>query len=128
MSLFKLLPFFTITICLIVFTIIYNNYVNQIRINPISNKNDFLNQLQHAFNSSQFKASHISLRTYQNELELNITDSQDESSKILLSTQKDPYWQVASLQEILNKAKIKNRKIKFIDLSIAHPYATFKNN
>jgi hypothetical protein len=127
MNLYKYFPFIIIGVCVFSLSLVYKNYMDTIRITPSSKKNDFLNGLQYAFNSSGLKPNQVQLRTYQNELELNV-QHQDGLVKVILSTQKDPFWQVASLQEILNKAKIKHNKIKFIDLSIAHPYATFKNN
>ena len=65
---------------------------------------------------------------YQNQIEFYIENGDNNYSKIILSTQKDPYWQISSLQDFFKTAKINNRQVKLVDLSINHPYATFKNN
>lgn len=123
MNLFKFLPFLIIFISIVTLNFIYKNYINQNRIDPISTKNNFLSQLNQAFSNSKIQPNQINLRSHQDQIDFNINDL-----KVIFSTQKDPHWQVASLQEILNTAKIKDKHFKFIDLSIAHPYATLQNN
>lgn len=86
---------------------------------PLSSRNNFLNQFNHALNLAKIKSNNIIVRDFQNEIEFNIN-----STKVILSLQKDPYWQIASLQEILKIAKMKDKDVKLIDLSINHPYAT----
>ena len=45
----------------------------------------------------------------------------------LISTQDDPYFQVASLQKILKIVTMNGKHADFIDLSSRRPYATLKD-
>ena len=100
---------------------------SQNRINPISDKNDFYLQLEHGLKTAQLNIAKSTIRDYQNQFEFYIIN-ESSPTKIILSTQKNPYWQIASLQELLKTAKINNKQLQLVDLSINHPYATFKNN
>jgi len=126
MKLFKiLLPF--LVLILISYSIFSLNYSFKPEITPVSQKNDFYTKLDSAINQIQLDISQITFRDYQNQIEFYIMEDNN-TSKVLLSTKKDPYWQIASLQEVLKKSKIEGRKPYLIDLSIDNPYATFKNN
>lgn len=126
MKLFKiLLPI--LVLVLISYSIFSLNYSFRPEITPISQKNDFYTKLDSAINQIQLDISQITFRDYQNQIEFYIMEDNN-TSKVLLSTKKDPYWQIASLQEVLKKSKIEGRKPYLIDLSIDNPYATFKNN
>ncbi|MFA6185157.1 MAG: hypothetical protein WCT51_04545 [Candidatus Shapirobacteria bacterium] len=98
------------------------------KINPISNKNNFYLQLEHGLKTAQIDLTKSTIKDYQNQFEFYIINEGNNPIKIILSTQKNPYWQIASLQEILKTAKINNKQLQLVDLSINHPYATFKNN
>lgn len=93
-------------------------------INPSSSKNDFLSKLSTVLSTANIKTSQITLRDFQNETEFYV-QNENFTTKVVLSTAKDPYQQVASLQKILKIAKIKGKDVKFIDLSIGRSYATF---
>lgn len=126
MKLFKiLLPF--LILVLISYSIFSLSYSFKPEITPVSQKNDFYTKLDSAINKIQLDISQITFRDYQNQVEFYIMEDNN-TSKVLLSTKKDPYWQIASLQEVLKKSKIEGRKPYLIDLSIDNPYATFKNN
>ncbi len=45
--------------------------------------------------------------------------------QITLSLEKDLFFQVTSLQQILNTAKMEGRTVQVIDLSTNNPYVTF---
>ena len=45
--------------------------------------------------------------------------------EITLSLEKDLFFQVTSLQQILNTAKMEGHTVQVIDLSTTHPYVTF---
>jgi len=45
--------------------------------------------------------------------------------QITLSLEKDLFFQVTSLQQILNTAKMEGHTVQVIDLSTKHPYVTF---
>jgi len=94
---------------------------------PISDKNDFYQKLTLAINTGQLKTSSFEVRDFNHEVEFYISDD-NQSIKVILSDQKDPFWQITSLQELLKTAKINQQKLKLVDLSPTHPYATFKNN
>lgn len=96
--------------------------------NPVSSQNDFYTKLNNALKTSQLDPINLVVRDYQNEVEFYLKNDQNNQTKIIISTQKDPYWQIASLQDFFKTAKINNKQINLVDLSINHPYATFKNN
>ena len=102
-----------------------NFSINQI--NPTSDKNNFYIQLENGLKTAQINVLKTETRDYQNQYELYIMNNNN-PVKITLSTQKNPYWQISSLQEILKTAKINNQQLQSVDLSINNPYATFKNN
>lgn len=125
MKLFKLIAIFIPLIIVIVFTII-KFYPGPI--SPKSNQNDFYDKLNNAFQTSQLIPINLTVRDYLNEVEFYLQEERGQLTKIILSTKKDPYWQIVSLQDFSKTAKINNRQIYLVDLSIDHPYATFKNN
>lgn len=102
-----------------------NFSINQI--SPVSNKNNFYLQLENSLKTAQIDVLKTEIRDYQNQYELYIMNNNN-PVKVILSTQKNPYWQISSLQEILKTAKINNKQLQSVDLSINNPYATFKNN
>jgi len=95
---------------------------------PLSSQQQFQSQLTHALTISQLEYHRIVYREFQNEVEFNLLAPSQSPTKIILSTLKNPYWQVSSLQQIQKIAKIKNQTVTTIDLSINHPYATLENN
>lgn len=127
MKLFKLF-LLIIFILSLSFSIYSLTNFSQSKIDPVSNKNNFYLQLEHGLKTAQINITKSTVRDYQNQFEFYIINENNNPIKIILSTQKNPYWQVASLQEILKTAKINNKQLQLVDLSINHPYATFKNN
>lgn len=122
MKSFKFL-FFSLILCLLFFVIFFLFNYQKNQINPISQKNDFLKNLNYALFMAKIKPTATQIKDWKDEVEFYI-----DNTKIILSTKKNPYWQITSLQQTLKIGKIKNREIKIIDLSVDHPYATFKNN
>jgi hypothetical protein len=127
MKLFKLF-LFIIFIFSLSFSIYSLTNSSKNKINPTSNKNNFYLQLEHGLKTAQISITNNTIRDYQNQFEFYIINESNNPTKIILSTQKNPYWQIASLQEILKTAKINHKQPQLINLSINHPYATFKNN
>jgi len=125
MKLFKLVAILLSLTTIIVFVII--KFCPK-PISPISNQNDFYDKLNNAFQTSQLIPINLTVRDYLNEVEFYLQKEDGSSTKIILSTKKDPYWQIVSLQDFSKTAKINNKQIYLVDLSIDHPYATFKNN
>jgi len=128
MNFFKL-SFFAV---LFVFTsiVILNIYFLSSKsnfINPSSQHNDFVNQLNFALASGGFKPIDVKLRQYQNEIDINLK-IEDKPQTIIFSTQKNPFWQVSSLQKIQKLAKIRDKHVNLIDLSQNLPYATLQDN
>lgn len=127
MKLFKLF-LFAIFIFGISISVYYLNNSFQKKINPTSTKNNFYLELDNILKTAQIKTVKNTIRDYQNQFEFYIINENNNPTKVILSTKKNPYWQIASLQEILKKAIINNKQLQLVDLSINHPYATFKNN
>lgn len=96
-------------------------------ITPKSNQNDFYDKLNNAFKTSQLEPINLTVRDYLNEIEFYLQEDNN-LTKIIISTQKDPYWQIVSLQDLSKTAKMNHKQFSLVDLSIDHPYATFKNN
>jgi len=92
------------------------------KINPLSSKNNFYSQLNHALHLAEMNTGSIQIRNYYHEVEFHTNNCQ-----VILSTQKDPYWQIASLQQLIKTAKIKDKQATLVDLTGSHPYATLKN-
>jgi len=127
MKLFKI-SLFIIFIFSLVFSIYSLINFSKNKIDPTSSKNNFYSQLEYGLKTAQINITKSTIRDYQNQFEFYIMNKGNNPTKIILSTKKNPYWQIASLQEILKKAKINNKQLQLVDLSINHPYATFKNN
>lgn len=126
MKLFKISLFIIFFSLLSFSTYSLVNFSNN-KIDPASSKNNFYLQIEHALKTSQLVTTKNTIRDYQNQFEFYIINESN-PIKVNLSTQKNPYWQITSLQEILKTAKINNKQLQLVDLSINHPYATFKNN
>jgi hypothetical protein len=94
---------------------------------PMSDKNDFYNQLNLALKTSHLETSSWTIRDFTHQVEFTVSNGND-TFKVIVSDQKNPLTQIASLQELLKTAKINNQHFKLVDLSTTHPYATFKNN
>jgi len=125
MKLFKILSFLFPIFILTFFLI--NKYLNQ-DLHPISSENDFYSKLENALQTAQLQPIQFQVRDYQNQVEFYLENQDNNYCKIFLSTKKDPYWQISSLQDFFKQAKINNQQVKLVNLSIDHPYATFKNN
>ena len=125
MKLFKLIVIF---IPLIIVTVFLTIKLYPQPITPKSSQNDFYDKLNNAFQTSQLVPINLTVRDYLNEVEFYLQSEDSNLTKIIFSTKKDPYWQIVSLQDFSKTAKINNKQINLVDLSIDHPYATFKNN
>ncbi|HEX8923794.1 MAG TPA: hypothetical protein VF828_03610 [Patescibacteria group bacterium] len=90
---------------------------------PYSAQNIFLEKLDHALNLAELSRSSIIVRHFSHQVQFQIGKTQ-----VILTDLHDPYWQVTTLQKIFGIAKIKGKYVKFIDLSLGHPYATLQNN
>ena len=125
MKLFKVI-IFIIFIILSVFTFNYF-YSKNIARSPISSQNNFYNNLELAINTAKITTSSYKIRDFNNEVEFYVI-TEDNQIKVLISTLKDPFWQVATLQQVVKTAKMNQGKLKLVDLSSKHPYGTYKNN
>jgi hypothetical protein len=125
MKLFRLIIIFLLVISLPIGFYFLNQKNDSV--DPISSQNNFYQKLNLAINTSQIKISSIKVRDFNNEVEFYLIQPNNQV-KIVLSTTKDPVWQISSLQEVLKTAKINQEDLKLVDLSSIHPYATFKNN
>jgi|SRR5574344_1240022 len=129
MKQFKIvLPFILFIIVSVVIILISINSHQQTTVfDPKSDKNDFYQNLNLAINTAKISTSTITVRDFNNQVEFYISQD-NQNIKIILSDQKDPFWQISSLQDIIKTARINHQSLKLVDLSPAHPYATFKNN
>ncbi|MPM89330.1 hypothetical protein SDC9_136439 [bioreactor metagenome] len=125
MKLFKIIFLSILVIGIITFTII--KFYPSI-ITPKSDQNDFYDKLNNAFKTSQLDPINLTIRDYLNEIDFYLQDEDNNLVKVIISTQKDPYWQIVSLQDFSKTAKMNHKQFTLVDLSIDHPYATFKNN
>ncbi len=106
----------------------YNYYANKKTTHePISVQNNFFKNLDIAIKTANLNTGLFQIRDFNNEVEFYLILDNNQI-KVLLSTQKDPFWQVATLQQVVKTAKINQEKLKLIDLSSKHPYVTLKNN
>lgn len=115
-----ILPIFCLTLATLFF--LYHQSSSVQKPSPLSSKNDFYSQLNHALHLAQIDTGSIQVRNYYQEVEFHTDNCQ-----VILSDQKDPYWQIASLQQLIKTAKIKDKQATLVDLSGSHPYATLKN-
>ena len=120
MKLFKIICLLLIIIFLILTYFLSNKKIEDI--NPLSEKNEFQNRLNHALSLAKLDTFNLSFRDYLNEAEFYIKH-QEKKIKIIISTEKNPYSQIATLQQVIKKDKMKIPKI--IDLSSDKQYATF---
>lgn len=96
------------------------------QISPYSAENNFYNQLDHALKLTNLKTSSLNFDNFLNQIDFSVYPSQNKQPvQVKISSKKNPYKQIASLQEILKIAKINNKDVNFIDLSINHPYVSF---
>jgi hypothetical protein len=121
MKLFKIIyiPIFVLFFCI---NFILLRPQPQETIKFLNSNNDFNNYLQHALSLAQIDTFKLSFRDYINEVEFYIKQ-QNKPIKIILSTQKNPYSQISTLQQVLKKDKMKIPQI--IDLSTEKQYVTF---
>jgi len=127
MKLFKFLLIPALVLIAITGFLIVKLTSTQITFSPKSDKNNFYQNLNLAINTSDLSVSSITVRDFNNEVEFYLSQD-DQTIKVLLSDQSDPFWQISSLQDILKTAKMNQQQLKLVDLSSSHPYATFKNN
>jgi len=127
MKLSKKLLFTSVLIISVFLFIFFLLNQNKNSFNPISNKNSFYDQLDLVVKTSQLETSSWQIRDFIHQVEFTISNDNN-NFKVILSDQKNPVWQIASLQELIKTAKINHQSLKLVNLSTAHPYATFKNN
>ncbi|MCW1949519.1 MAG: hypothetical protein KIH89_003725 [Candidatus Shapirobacteria bacterium] len=104
-----------------------NSHQPQIVFEPKSDKNNFYQNLNLAINTAKISTSTLNVMDFNNQVEFYLSQD-NQNIKIILSDQKDPFGQISSLQDIIKTARINHQSLKLVDLSPAHPYATFKNN
>lgn len=96
-------------------------------LSPLSADSQFQSRLTHALSLSGLQYSNLSYRQFLHQAEFDLVDDH-RLTKVIISTQKNLYWQVSTLQQLRKTAKIKNKVITQVDLSLKHPYANLKNN
>jgi len=126
MKLFKIIILLSF---IVTFGFFISKYYFDIKITykPISNQNNFYKNLDLAIKTATLTVSSFQVRDFNDEVEFYVVID-DNPIKVLVSTLKNPFWQVATLQQVVKTAKIDQGKLKLVDLSSKHPYVTFKNN
>jgi biopolymer transport protein ExbD len=127
MKLFNLIFLLSIFILITASLFVFKPNQAKSNFNPISDKNNFYQQLNLAIKTSQLNVSSFEVRDFNHQIEFYVSDN-NQSIKVILSDQQDPFSQISSLQELIKTAKINQQKLKLVNLSSVHPYATFKNN
>lgn len=122
---------FKITILLFSFISLFVFITTNIRppesFNPIADQSDFYQKLNLALKTSHLETSSIDVRDFHHQVEFYVQHP-DQPIRVILSSQKDPFWQISSLQELLKTAKMNQQQLMLVDLSPVKPYVTFKNN
>ena len=95
--------------------------------NHVANQSDFYQKLNLALKTSHLETSSIDVRDFHHQVEFYVQSS-SQPIRVILSSQKDPFWQISSLQELLKTAKMNQQQLMLVDLSPVKPYVTFKNN
>ena len=100
---------------------------NQNTFTPKSDENKQIELIKDALQKSIFESTdNMEINKSQKFFKFQIKNNQ-KISTIILSLTKDPYLQITALQKAFKIARINNKHIKFIDLSLNHPYATLQN-
>ncbi len=123
-----ILPFITLLFVLLALLFIKTSpqvFKNSSNLNPNSETADFVKKLKLSLEQSSLPLLD-EVKIYQSK-KIAIFHTKD-NIRVIFSLEKDPYFQVTSLQQILKTAKMNARQIEKIDLSLKKPYATFKDN
>jgi len=116
---------YLLPLLIIVLEIVFlKNYHLNPTLNPVSPKNNFVNEVSLLLRTAELSPLKITLHDYQHELEFYLKNQSGTAFNVILSTQKSPLSQVAALQKVIKIANIKGKDIHFIDLSGESPYAT----
>lgn len=94
-------------------------------LNPASDSTHFIKKLKLSLDQSSLPLLG-EIKIYQSK-NIAIFHTKD-NIRVIFSLEKDPYFQVTSLQQILKTARINTKQIEKIDLSLKKPYVTFKDN
>ena len=125
----KTIPFFLLVL-FILLTALFIKTSPQIfkgtpDLNPNSDTADFVKKLKISLEQASLPLLG-EIKIYQSR-KIVIFHTKD-NVRVIFSLQKDPYFQVTSLQQIFKTAKMDTRQIEKVDLSLKKPYATFKDN
>lgn len=109
---------------------IFSQYLPVLPSPPTSSASDFISRLNFALSQNQLTLnSGISTNVALDKCSFSLfLPDQQQPATVVLSLTTDPYFQVASLQKIINQSKMKNKHVVLIDLSLTHPYATQQDN
>lgn len=120
MKLYKII--FPITLISSFFIINYflNRPVLIDNISTTTNKEEFIKKLNHGFNLAQINPKNIKINSGFNQITFF-----SNNTNIIFSINKNPYSQIATLQQVQKIATIKKQQLLLVDLSSEHPYASF---
>ena len=86
----------------------------------ITTKEEFIKKLNHGLNLAKINAKNIKINSGFDQISFIYN-----KTNIIFSLNKNPYSQIATLQQVQKIATIKGQQLLLIDLSIKHPYASF---
>lgn len=88
-----------------------------------THKGTFIKQFVSFLDPHQQHITNFQYYDYRQEAEFDYSHAH-----VVIPTSTNPYTIAITLQNILKKANIERKGIKFIDLAVIHPYATLQNN
>lgn len=96
-------------------------------LDPLSNQNSLYKSFYSSLYNANLKPLQIEIRNFKDEIEFQLEIEDNKSTKVIVSTKKDPEKQIIYIKKLQKIAENKKMNLTFIDLSTAHPYATFQN-
>jgi hypothetical protein len=100
-------------------------FAPQTNLNPDSQTAEFIKKLNFSLHQASLTVSGP-IETYQSKK--IVTFRTTDNVRVIFSLEKDPYFQVASLQQIFKTARMNTKQVEKVDLSLKKPYVTFKDN
>ena len=120
MKLYKIIfPIILISIFFII-NYFFNRPVSINNIPTTTNKEEFIKKLNHGFNLAKIDAKNIKINSGFDQITFL-----NNNTNIIFSINKNPYSQIATLQQVQKIATIKKQQLLLVDLSSEHPYASF---
>jgi len=125
MNLFKRFYFIVPLLVLVIQIILLPSINFNQTVTPVSTKNTFQETLLSYLHIADFDINQLSVKDYDDEIEISLKNPDNTVSTIIFSTKKNPLIQVTALQKLTKIVNIKGKDIRFLDFTPVKPYATF---